>query len=357
MKIGETQIDAGVYVIAEIGVNHDGSAERAVGLADAAADAGADAVKLQFFETDRLLSRAAKLAAYQRTAGETDPVAMLRRLELTIDGMARVVERAHARGVHAIVTVFSAELVDEADTLAWDAYKTASPDLVHVPLLRRLVATGRPLIVSTGAADAGEVRGAFAGELRAAAGRAAVLQCVSSYPTGDEDFAASLPAIAAMRTELGVPAGLSDHTPRVDAGAVAVSRGAAVLEKHLTYSKRAPGPDHAASLEPAEFAAYVAAARAAAARRNESSTDVPRLDDAKRVLACESDVRTVSRQSIVARRAIRAGERLDAADLTLKRPGTGLLGVRWDGVVGRTAARDIDPDVPIVAADVAGLSA
>ena len=133
MQIGDRKIgvDQPPYIIAEIGVNHDGEVARALELTDAAADAGADAVKLQFFETDRLMSKAAKLAAYQKNAGETDPIEMLKRLELTIDEMALVVDRAHERGIHAIVTVFSMELVEVAETLAWDAYKTASPDIVN----------------------------------------------------------------------------------------------------------------------------------------------------------------------------------------------------------------------------------
>ncbi|MEZ6163705.1 MAG: N-acetylneuraminate synthase family protein [Phycisphaerales bacterium] len=134
MNIGNRQIglDHPPYIIAEIGVNHDGQVDRALSLTDAAADAGADAVKLQFFRTDLLMSKAAKLAAYQKNAGETDPIEMLRRLELSLSDLARVVDRAHQLGIHAIVTVFSTQLVEVA---RWDAYKTASPDIVNRPLL------------------------------------------------------------------------------------------------------------------------------------------------------------------------------------------------------------------------------
>lgn len=341
MKIGEREIGLQhpPYVIAEIGVNHDGEVSRALELTDAAAEAGADAVKLQFFETDRLMSKAAKLAAYQKAAGETDPIAMLRRLELTLDEMALVVERAHTRGIHAIVTVFSTELVDAAETLAWDAYKTASPDIVNRPLLEALAATGKPMIVSTGASTLDEVVRAV-GWLESVRDRLAVLQCVSSYPAPD----AALGGIGALGKATGLSVGYSDHTRRVETGAEAVGAGAVMLERHITYDPRAAGPDHAASLDPAGFARYVCGVRAAFLGVAEGR---------KTVLDCEQDVRTVSRQSVVSVDCIVAGTVIRREDLTIKRPGTGILAYRLDEVVGRTAARDIDGDVPIVEEDLA----
>jgi len=345
MKIGEREIGVGcgVYVIAEIGVNHDGDIGRALSLTDAAADAGADAVKVQFFETDRLMSKAAKLAAYQKAAGETDPVAMLRRLELSIDEMAQVVDRAHERGIHAIVTVFSVELVEAAETLAWDAYKSASPDIVNRPLLERVMDTGRPMVVSTGASTLDEVVRAD-GWLGGAHGRVAMLQCVSSYPAPD----AALGGIGAIARATGRPVGYSDHTREVETGAHAAARGACVLERHITHDISAKGPDHAASLMPEGFARYAALARDAAAGD-------PDGEGEKMVLACETDVRRVSRQSVVAARAIPQGATITRDMLTIKRPGTGVLACDIDGVVGTTAARDIENDVPIVSEDLAAL--
>ena len=329
------------YVIAEIGVNHDGSVARALELTDAAADAGADAVKLQLFRTDLLMSRAAKLAAYQANAGETDPLAMLRRLELSIEAMADVVERAHERGIHAIVTVFSVELVAEAETLAWDAYKSARPVIIPRPLLAAMAATRRPLIVSTGASTIDEVTRAAAW-LAAARERLALLQCVSCYPAP----AGALDAIAAIARATGLPTGYSDHTPGVGAGAEAVRRGACVLEKHLTYDRRAAGPDHAASLEPEEFARYVAAARSAPIGAVGAGGE-------KRVLDCERDVREVSRQSLTTTRGLPAGHLLGAGDLTIKRPGTGLEPWRMEEVVGRLLGRCVEGDMPLVMGDLA----
>jgi sialic acid synthase SpsE len=263
---------------------------------------------------------------------------MLRRLELTLDEMAQVVDRAHARGIHAIVTVFSTELVEPAETLAWDAYKTASPDIVNRPLLERLAATGKPMIVSTGASTLDEVVRA-AGWLKPARHRLALLQCVSSYPAPEPE----LGGISAIRNATALPVGYSDHTERVETGADAVRAGAALLERHLTHDRNAPGPDHAASLEPADFAEYARAARA---------TDRKAAPGSKRVLDCEQDVRTVSRQSVVSVGPIAAGTTITRENLTIKRPGTGILAYRLDEVVGRVAARDIEPDVPLIDDDL-----
>lgn len=353
------------YIIAEIGVNHDGDAARALELTRLAARAGADAVKLQLFEADRLMSRAAKLAAYQKAAGEQDPVGMLRRLELTIEEMAPVVALAHEQGIHAIVSVFSVELVEVAERLPWDAYKTASPDIINKPLLDALAATGKPLIVSTGASTLDEVERAV-GWLRPARERLALLQCVSSYPTPVEHVA--LGGIAALRGVFEGPIGYSDHTEGDSTGMDAVLAGACILEKHFTDSRDAPGPDHRASLEPADFAAYILHARHGPELANVPTEYVPDfLREAmrlaltpahplvveKRVLPIEQDVRTVSRQSLTTARPLPAGHVIARDDLTIKRPGTGIPPYELERTVGRVTARPIEGDMPIVAADLA----
>ena len=374
MQIGNKQIgiDHPPYIIAEIGVNHDGEVERALSLTDAAADAGADAVKLQFFETDRLMSKAAKLAAYQKNAGETDPIEMLRRLELSIDEMARVVDRAHERGIHAIVTVFSTELVEAAETLAWDAYKTASPDIVNRPLLEKLADTGKPMIVSTGASTLDELVRAV-GWLDDVRDRLAVLQCVSCYPAPGPAFG----GIRAIAEATGLPTGYSDHTSGSDTGEIACAWGARVLEKHITYDRLAHGPDHQASLiVHGEFKDYVNQARSfkvladclhAAEHQDEDYRPphgstwelvqaifmVDETEIEKRVLDCERDVREVSRQSVVSTREIAPGETITREMLTIKRPGTGILAYRLDEVVGTVAKRAIEADVPVVEEDLA----
>lgn len=376
MNIGSRQIGADhpPYIIAELGVNHDGSVDRALKLTDAAAEAGADAIKLQLFKADLLMSKAAKLAAYQKAAGESDPVEMLRRLELSIDQMAPVVERAHARGVHAIVTLFSVELVDDAERLPWDAYKTASPDIVHKPLLDCLAATGKPLIVSTGASTLDEVTRALHW-LSGAQDRMAVLQCVSCYPTERME----LGGIGALKQVFLGPVGYSDHTKGHRTSGWAVAAGACILEKHLTYDQNAAGPDHKASLVPwmlkryvseseegvlarqyyspaPDFQTFAKALRVESDPQHRGARDLAymaRGEHVKRVLECEQDVRAVSRQSITTRRSLAAGHVLTRADVTFKRPGTGLLPFELERAVGRTLRNAIDADMPIFEHDLA----
>jgi N,N'-diacetyllegionaminate synthase len=324
---------APAYVIAEIGVNHDGDVSRGRELVEHARRVGADAVKFQLFDANALMSADAAFAAYQEGLGAKDPRAMLAALELAPRAMGELCAYARARGVHPIVTVFNVDLVAEAERMGVAAYKSASPDVIHRPLLDAMSATGRPLIVSTGAADLDEIRRAGAW-LR---GRAAAwLQCVSSYPTPEER--AALGGMHDVRRAVAAAGhhvvGYSDHTTSVDTGALAVAAGAAILEKHLTFDRAARGPDHSASLDPDQFAEYVRLVR-----RAESM-----LGQGKVVLEIEADVRRVSRQSLVATRRIARGETIADRDLCAKRPGTGIPPWRLRETVGRVAAREIAPD-------------
>ena len=319
---------AEVAVIAEAGVNHNGSVEEALRLVGAAAEAGADAVKFQRFDPATLLAEGAGLAAYQEGRGAADAAALLRPLVLPADAWPRLLDAAEARGIAAVVTPFGAEdcaaLRPLAPRLA--AVKTASPDAVNPPLLRAAAALGRPLIASTGACRLGEL-GPAADAVRAAgAGGAgsALLHCVSAYPTPLEE--AALGGIAALRAAFGLATGYSDHTAGEETGALAVAAGACVLEKHLTLDRSADGPDHAASLEPRAFARYAAAARAAAAAVGPLR---------KAPSAAEAGVAAVARQSVAAARDLPAGHTLRRSDLAVRRPGTGVPAARIAELVGR----------------------
>jgi sialic acid synthase SpsE len=360
MRIGTRDIGPAhpPYIIAELGVNHDGDDDTALHLVDHAAAAGADAVKLQLFEPSLLLSSVARLAGYQKRTGEMSPFEMLERLKLGAERMAPLIERAHDCNMHAIVTVFSVDHVDDAAGLPFDAFKTASPDVINKPLLDALGATRRPLIVSTGAAEAHEVAAAV-DWLEPHHDRLALLHCVSCYPTPTEW--ASLGAIVALRRLFHGPIGYSDHTCDLDTGELAVRLHASILEKHLTHDRRAKGPDHLTSLTPDEFAEYVALARRAwddRAHRLGPCSDfecdhrIGSLE--KRVLPIEQDVRVASRQSVTTTRVLEAGDVITPADLTIKRPGTGIEPSRLQRVIGRTVSRHVDADAPLAWDDLAG---
>jgi sialic acid synthase SpsE/CMP-N-acetylneuraminic acid synthetase len=337
IAIGSAVIGAGqpVFVIAEAGVNHNGSADVALRLVDAAADAGADAVKFQMFTADTLVTADASTAEYQQAAsGQLNQHAMLRELELTLNDFARVRQRCAERGVEFLATPFSAADLIALVTMGVPAVKLASTDLNNVALLRPATRAALPLIVSTGAATGAEIASAV-DVLRdtGAADRTVLLHCVSSYPT--EWDQANLRAIGELRQRFGLHTGFSDHTLSEATGALAAAAGARVIEKHFTLDCSATGPDHAMSLEPGGLARYIDGIRHAEAALGEGSLDVA---------ACEQEVRQIARKSVVAARDIAAGEVLTAEALTAKRPSGGLEPGDIDRLVGRQAIDDIPAD-------------
>lgn len=331
---------ARVSVLAEIGVNHDGQVDRAIALARDAAKAGADAIKLQLFDPRHLLSNQARLAVYQEGKAD-DAFELLEGLVLRLPDMMQVRAEARRLGLGFVVTPFSLEDVPSLAELEVDAVKIASPDAVNRPLLDAVAALGRPMIVSTGTAEADELD-YVAKLLRRRPAGGCLLQCVSSYPTPLEQ--AALGGIAAMAERFGLPVGYSDHTTEAITGALAVAAGACVIEKHITYDRSAKGPDHSASFDPAMFAEYVAGIRRAATMLG------PRI---KTIQPVEADVRSVSRQSLCAARDLKAGQRIRRVDLTVKRPGTGIPAANLKLVIGKTVTRDIASNDLLMLGDVA----
>jgi N,N'-diacetyllegionaminate synthase len=328
-----------VFVIAEAGVNHNGSLERALELVDADAAAGADAVKFQTFRADALAAGYAVKAAYQAAAtGAGGQLEMLRALELSAADHRALQTRCEQRGVEFLSAPFDLESVALLGALGLRRLKIPSGELTNVPYLRRVAALGLPLILSTGMATLDEVRAALA--VLAAAGcgreRVTVLHCSTEYPTPPNEV--NLLAMVTLRDELGVAVGYSDHTEGIAVPIAAVALGATVIEKHLTLSRDLPGPDHKASLEPLEFAAMLRALR---------EVEQALGDGVKRPAPGERENVAVARKSIVAARTIAAGRRFDEDDLTVKRPGTGISPLRWDDVVGLVATRDYAPDEQI----------
>ncbi len=314
------------YVIAELGVNHDGKLGRAVELVQSAKDAGANAIKLQLFNPDLLLSNQAELAAYQE-AGETDPKIMLRRLQLPLQDMITVRDVARRLDLGFIVTCFSLELAHEMMVLDPDAVKIASPDAVNLPLIDALVSLKKPMLISTGTCRLEELSPTL---LRLSDVPVALFHCVSAYPVPPEQ--ANLNRIPALAGMFNRTVGYSDHTTMEHAGMIAASLGASIIEKHLTYSRAAAGPDHVASFDPEQFAQYVRLIR---------SVEQMQTGDPYGIQTAEADVRRVSRQSVCAVCDLSAGRTLQESDLTVKRPGTGIPAANLKVVVGKTLKNDV----------------
>lgn len=303
------------YIIAEAGVNHNGDPDLARQLVDAAADAGADAVKFQTFSAARLVSRDARKAEYQqRTSGaDESQFDMLQRLELPLEAHHELLERCQARGIEFLSTPFDEEAADFLAELGVRRFKVASGELTNHRFLRHLAAKGLPLICSTGMATLGEVEAALAAIESGGRCDVTLLHCTSNYPAAPETV--NLLAMDTMFRAFGVPVGYSDHTMGIAISTAAVALGAAVIEKHLTLDRTLPGPDHEASLLPAEFTALTDAIR-----------EVERAlgDGRKRPAASEAEVARVARRSLVAACDIAAGAVVTEAMLTARRPADGL---------------------------------
>ncbi len=316
-----------VYVIAEAGVNHNGSLELALQLVDAAAEAGADAVKFQTFRADTLVLDSAPKAAYQTDAtGEGTQAGMLRSLELTEDDHRALIERCADRGIEFLSTPFDVESVSLLVELGVARMKMPSGHLTNVPFLRAVAATSLPVILSTGMATLDEVAEAMS--VLEGSGcpreRIVLLHCTTEYPTPPEDV--NLSAMLTLRDTFDVEVGYSDHTEGTVVPIAAAALGATILEKHFTLDRSLPGPDHRASLEPGQLAELVSAVRVVERAMG---------DGVKQPTELERQNAQAARTSIVAAKEIAAGEPFSAENLTTKRPGTGLSPFAWDRLVGR----------------------
>jgi N-acetylneuraminate synthase len=325
---------APTFIVAEAGVNHNGDLDLALRLVDVAADAGADAIKFQTFRTDALVSRDAPTATYQRrNAAAHDQRAMLAELELTFEQHVTIRDRCAKRSLVFFSTPFDEASADALEALDVALYKIPSGEITNPALLRHVAAKGRPIILSTGMSTLDEVAVAVDTIQAAGAPALALLHCVSSYPAPAAET--NLRAMDTLRARFGHPVGLSDHTLGIEVALAAVARGATIIEKHFTVDKTLRGPDHRASLEPAELAALVRGIR---------TVETALGDGEKRPMPSEMETRQVARKSLVAARAIRAGERLTADLLAVKRPGTGIPPGELSRVLGHTVLRDLAAD-------------
>lgn len=326
-----------VLVIAEAGVNHNGSLELAKSLVDAAAEAGADFVKFQTFKAKSLVTSSAPKADYQvKNAGaDESQFEMIRRLELSEQMHEELWDYCEEKNIGFLSTGFDTSSIDYLKSLGIDLFKVPSGELTNLPFLRHIGALNRNVILSTGMACLGEIEQAIDAVEKAGTPRnkITVLHCTTEYPTPMEDV--NLRAMQNIGAALGVRIGYSDHTPGIEVPIAAVALGATVIEKHFTLDRTLPGPDHLASLEPDELRAMVAGIR---------NIEVALGDGIKKPSASELKNKPIARKSLVAAKNIEAGELFSPDNLTAKRPGTGLSPMNWDEVIGRPAPRGFSED-------------
>ena len=326
-----------VLVIAEAGVNHNGSLVTAKQLVDVASEAGADMVKFQTFSADRLVTMSANKAEYQnKTTGASESqYAMIKKLEISLEMHEDIIAYCKQCNIEFFSTGFDIQSIDLLVDLGLEQFKIPSGEITNLPYLRHVGKYAKPVILSTGMANMGEIEAALdvletSGTQRK---NITILHCNTEYPTPMEDV--NLKAMLTIRDAFGVAVGYSDHTLGIEVSIAAVAMGATVIEKHFTLDRTLPGPDHKASLEPGELKEMVQAIR---------NIEKAIGDGIKRPSTSEMKNILIVRKSIVAANPIKAGESFTNKNLTVKRPGIGISPIRWDEFLERTAIRDFAPD-------------
>ncbi len=332
------------YIIAEAGVNHDGSVDQAIKLVDIAADAGADAVKFQLFNPDELVSSDAPLAAYQERSGESNQKTMLERLTLPHDAYVRLKLHAEKRGIDFITTPFDMASAKFLAALGVKMMKIPSGELTNIPFLRRVAALNIPTILSTGMSNITEIHEAVE-PFKDREVPYAILHCVSSYPAPTDQI--NLRAMETLRTEFGVPIGYSDHSEGIEVSIMAAALGAQIIEKHFTTDRTLPGPDHAASLEPDELKDMILQIRDPQVLKNMSVPESILGSGEKACQPCETGVRDVARRSVVINTKVERGGEILPQMLVIQRPGTGIAPGEIGKIAGKHARADIPAGTPL----------
>lgn len=322
-------------IIAEAGVNHNGSLELAKKLALTAKSCGADIVKFQTAKLDALVSKHAQMADYQKEniGSEMSQRDMLKKLLLSYDEFVELAAYCKEIEICFLSTPFDMESVDFLEELGCSMWKVPSGEITNLPYLEKIAKTGKDIILSTGMSTLQEVADALTELRENAAGRVTLLHCTTNYPTPMEDV--NLKAMLTLKNKFGCEAGYSDHTRGIEVPIAAVALGATVIEKHFTLDRTMEGPDHKASLEPEELEAMVKAIR---------NIEKAMGDGVKAPSELEKANIAVARKSIIAASNIKAGDILTEENLTTKRPGTGISPMRWNEVLGTRAVRDFAED-------------
>lgn len=326
-----------VFIIAEAGVNHNGSLDLAYQLIDVAKDAGADAVKFQTFKAENVVSKLADKAEYQKktTSSDKSQLEMIKKLEISFNDFIKLKKYCDKKGIMFLSTPFDHPSIDFLYNLI-DIYKIPSGEIINYPYLKHIAAKNKPLIMSTGMASLGEVEEAI-NTIRSVNSEAKIslLHCTTSYPTSYEEV--NLKAMQTLAAAFKLPVGYSDHTLGIEVPVAAVAMGAKIIEKHFTLDKKLPGPDHKASLEPYELKEMVKAIR---------NIEVALGDGIKKPNKSEIKIMKVARRSLIATKDIRVGEIMKESDIAIKRPGTGIPPIFKEIVIGMKLINDIRQDEP-----------
>ncbi len=327
-----------VFIIAEAGVNHNGSIDRAKEMIKVAAQAGADAIKFQTFKAKTLVTKNAAKADYQIKTSEQKETQyeMLKQLELSFKDHELLTETCKQHKIEFLSTPFDFNSIDMLIKLGIDKWKIASGEITNLPFLRKIASLGQEIILSTGMADLDEIQAAI--DVFQNSGtplnKITVLHCNTQYPTPMEDV--NLKAMQTIKDAFpGVKIGYSDHTQGIEVAIAAVAMGATIIEKHFTLDKNLPGPDHKASLEPDELIEMVKAVR---------NIEKALGNGEKKSTNSEKENMLIVRKSIVAAKDIAVGEKFSDKNLTIKRPGTGISPMNWDKIIGKTAEKSYSED-------------
>jgi N,N'-diacetyllegionaminate synthase len=326
-----------VFIIAEAGVNHNGSVDLAKQLIDIAANSGADAVKFQTFKAENLVAKNTQKAEYQKqtTDASESQFDMIKKLELDVETHKELIAYCQDKNIMFLSTPFDHDSIELLSNLGLKIFKIPSGEITNLPYLRHIGSLGKQIVLSTGMSNLEEVEDALNILINAGTSKdnITVLHANTMYPTPMEDV--NLNAMLTIQKELGVSVGYSDHTLGIEVDIAAVAIGASVIEKHFTLDKTMDGPDHKASLEPKELKAMVSAIR---------NIEKALGGDEKKPSPSESVNIEVVRKSIVANQNIKKGDFLTNENITVKRPGSGISPMQWDEVIGTPASKDYNAD-------------
>lgn len=323
------------YIIAEIGVNHNGSIELAIEMIDKACECGVDCVKFQTFKSENLVSATAKKAEYQIKNTETEgtQLQMLKKLELTFSQFKELKTYCDKKGMQFLSTPFDFESLSFLNELDMPLWKVSSGEITNYPYLKKIAATKKDIVLSTGMSTIAEISQALEVLKSNGAGKITLLHCTTEYPTPFSQV--NLKAMETLRYTFNLPVGYSDHTMGIEIPVAAVAMGAVIIEKHFTLDNNMEGPDHKASLMPQPMKAMVESIRHIEAAMG---------DGIKKPTECEEKNMGIARKSIVAKAKISKGDILTEENITVKRPGNGISPMKWENVLGTAAVKDFAED-------------